>query len=172
MRHSGTWLSGGLGSIGLTVGLGDLKGVFQPKRFSAHIFGTSGPLCPLGFAAQPELGGRDRHHRTSTALQQKQTQPRSAATAPARPLPSRVPTKPHPWTPPGCDLACGSSQHGTRPHCRGSASRNGSCPLELTVNAQPGWGKANQVNAAMCRWLLTPDSQFCEVEELAPGEDV
>ena len=29
----GTWFSGGLGSAGLTVGLDDLKGLFQPKRF-------------------------------------------------------------------------------------------------------------------------------------------
>ena len=29
----GTWLSGGLGSVRLTVGLDDLKGLFQPKQF-------------------------------------------------------------------------------------------------------------------------------------------
>ena len=29
----GTWLSGGLGSARLMVELGDLKGLFQPKRF-------------------------------------------------------------------------------------------------------------------------------------------
>jgi len=33
MWHSGTWFSGGLGSVRLTVGLNDLKGLFQPKRF-------------------------------------------------------------------------------------------------------------------------------------------
>jgi len=31
--HFGTWFSGGLGSISFMVGLHDLKGVFQPKRF-------------------------------------------------------------------------------------------------------------------------------------------
>ena len=31
--RSGTWFSGGLGSVRLTVGLDDLKGLFQPKRF-------------------------------------------------------------------------------------------------------------------------------------------
>lgn len=30
-RHSGMWLSGGLGTVGLMVGLGDLKGLVQPK---------------------------------------------------------------------------------------------------------------------------------------------
>ena len=29
----GTWFSGGLGSVRFTVGLDDLKGLFQPKRF-------------------------------------------------------------------------------------------------------------------------------------------
>lgn len=29
----GTWFSGGLGSVGLTVGLDDFEGLFQPKRF-------------------------------------------------------------------------------------------------------------------------------------------
>ena len=29
----GTWFSGGLGSARLTVGLDDLKGLFQPKLF-------------------------------------------------------------------------------------------------------------------------------------------
>ena len=29
----GTWFSGGLGSVRLTVGRDDLKGLFQPKRF-------------------------------------------------------------------------------------------------------------------------------------------
>ena len=29
----GTWFSGGLGSVGLTVGLDDVKGLFQPKQF-------------------------------------------------------------------------------------------------------------------------------------------
>ena len=29
----GTWFSGGLGSVRLAVGLNDLKGLLQPKRF-------------------------------------------------------------------------------------------------------------------------------------------
>jgi len=29
-RPLGTWFSGGLGHVGLTVGLDDLKGLFQP----------------------------------------------------------------------------------------------------------------------------------------------
>ena len=29
----GTWFSGGLGSVRFTVGLDDLKGIFEPKRF-------------------------------------------------------------------------------------------------------------------------------------------
>ncbi|KAK4832564.1 hypothetical protein QYF61_024064 [Mycteria americana] len=33
MWCSGTWFSGGLGSVGFMVGLDDLKGLFQPKRF-------------------------------------------------------------------------------------------------------------------------------------------
>lgn len=33
MGHWGTWFSGGLGSVGLQVGLGDLKGRFQTKQF-------------------------------------------------------------------------------------------------------------------------------------------
>ncbi|KAK4811143.1 hypothetical protein QYF61_019774 [Mycteria americana] len=33
MKCLGTWYSGGLGSARLTVGLDDLKGLFQPKRF-------------------------------------------------------------------------------------------------------------------------------------------
>jgi len=33
MWHLGTWFSGGLGSVRLTVGLDDFKGLFQPKRF-------------------------------------------------------------------------------------------------------------------------------------------
>lgn len=31
MWHLGTWFSGGFGSVTLVVGLGDLKGLFQPK---------------------------------------------------------------------------------------------------------------------------------------------
>ena len=31
MWHLGTWVSGGLGSAGFTVGLEDLKALFQPK---------------------------------------------------------------------------------------------------------------------------------------------
>lgn len=31
MRHLGTLFSGGLGSVELTVGLNDLKGLIQPK---------------------------------------------------------------------------------------------------------------------------------------------
>lgn len=33
MWHSGTWLSGGLGSIELMTGLYDLKGLFQPQFY-------------------------------------------------------------------------------------------------------------------------------------------
>ena len=33
MWHLGTWFSGGLGNVRLTVGLDDLKGLFQSKRF-------------------------------------------------------------------------------------------------------------------------------------------
>ena len=33
MWHLGTWFSGGVGSARLAVGLGDLKGLFQPKQF-------------------------------------------------------------------------------------------------------------------------------------------
>jgi len=32
-RDGTTWFSGGLGSVRFMVGLGDLKGLFQPKRF-------------------------------------------------------------------------------------------------------------------------------------------
>ena len=31
MWHSGTQLSGGLGNVRFTIGLGDLKGLSQPK---------------------------------------------------------------------------------------------------------------------------------------------
>ena len=33
MWHLGTWFSGGLGRVRFTVGLDDLKGLFQPKQF-------------------------------------------------------------------------------------------------------------------------------------------
>ena len=33
MWRLGTWFSGGLGSVRFTVGLNDLKGLFQPKFF-------------------------------------------------------------------------------------------------------------------------------------------
>lgn len=33
MWHLGTCFNGGLGSAGLVVGLSDLTGLFQPKRF-------------------------------------------------------------------------------------------------------------------------------------------
>ena len=33
MGRLGTWFSGGLGSVRFTLGLNDLKGLFQPKRF-------------------------------------------------------------------------------------------------------------------------------------------
>ena len=33
MWRLGTWFRGGLGSVRLMVGLDDLKGLFQPKRF-------------------------------------------------------------------------------------------------------------------------------------------
>jgi len=33
MRHLLTWFSNGLGSVRFTVGLRDLKGLFQPKWF-------------------------------------------------------------------------------------------------------------------------------------------
>ena len=40
--HLGTWFSGGLGSLRLTVGLDDLKALFQPKRFYD-------PMIPYSF---------------------------------------------------------------------------------------------------------------------------
>ena len=39
--HLGTWFSGGLGSVRLMVGLDDLKGPFQPKRFSESMIPLS-----------------------------------------------------------------------------------------------------------------------------------
>ena len=54
----GTWFSGGLGSVTLMVGLDDLKGLFQPKRFYDSVRGTAGSAreldssfqcCGLGF---------------------------------------------------------------------------------------------------------------------------
>ena len=33
MWHLGTWFSGGVGSVRLSVGLNDLKGLFQSKLF-------------------------------------------------------------------------------------------------------------------------------------------
>ena len=38
MWHLGTWFSGGLGSGRFTVGLDDLKGLFQPKQFYDSIW--------------------------------------------------------------------------------------------------------------------------------------
>jgi len=37
MWHLGTWFSGGLGSVRFTVGLDDLKGLFQPKLFYDYL---------------------------------------------------------------------------------------------------------------------------------------
>jgi len=39
MWHLGTWFSGGLGSVRFMVGLNDLKGFFQPKRFYTNSVG-------------------------------------------------------------------------------------------------------------------------------------
>ena len=39
---TGTWFSGGLGSIKFTVGLNDLKSLFQPKRFYGSISSSFG----------------------------------------------------------------------------------------------------------------------------------
>lgn len=36
MWHLGTWLSGGLGSAGVTVGLDGCKGFFQPEQFCSE----------------------------------------------------------------------------------------------------------------------------------------
>lgn len=44
MSCIGTWLSSGLGSIRLMVGLDDLKGLFQPKQFYNSV-----ELDPLKF---------------------------------------------------------------------------------------------------------------------------
>lgn len=38
MWHFGTWVKGGLGSVGGLVGLDELKGVFQPKLFYNSVF--------------------------------------------------------------------------------------------------------------------------------------
>jgi len=46
----GSWFSGGLGSVRLTVGLDDLKGLFQPKQFYDSIpeqqFKNTEPITP------------------------------------------------------------------------------------------------------------------------------
>ena len=42
MWHLGTWFSGGLGSARVMVGLDDLKGLFQPKRFYDSVFSGVG----------------------------------------------------------------------------------------------------------------------------------
>lgn len=85
--------------------------------------GTSGPLCPLSFGAQPELGGPDGHHPTCIALQQKSTR---STTAPAQPPVPYPQTKTHPWVPP----AGHPSAIPVLPACS-FAGRSGSRPLKL-----------------------------------------
>ena len=51
MWHLGTWFSGGLGSVRFMVGLDDLKGLFQPKRFYDSMrdaLNTHWQACPYG----------------------------------------------------------------------------------------------------------------------------
>lgn len=42
MWHLGTWSSGGLVSVGFTIGLEDLEGLLQPKRFYDSMQHTDG----------------------------------------------------------------------------------------------------------------------------------
>jgi len=49
MWHLGTWLSGGLGSVRLMIGINDLKDIFQPKWFYDSMVLFS-PLCYKHFS--------------------------------------------------------------------------------------------------------------------------
>jgi len=42
MWHLGRWFSGGFGSVRLTVGLGGLQCLLQPKRFPSSMILTEG----------------------------------------------------------------------------------------------------------------------------------
>lgn len=58
-RHLGTWLSGGLGSAGLAVGPGGLRGLFQAKRFHDSVILLSpqriNPAVNAAFRSQSAL---------------------------------------------------------------------------------------------------------------------
>ena len=45
----GTWFTGGLGSAQLTVGLDDLKGLFQPKQFYDSICSSAMDLIHMTY---------------------------------------------------------------------------------------------------------------------------
>ncbi|KAK4810447.1 LOW QUALITY PROTEIN: hypothetical protein QYF61_004227, partial [Mycteria americana] len=75
--HLGTWFSGGLGSVRFTVGLDDLKGLFQPIRFCDSITtGTKGKAYQQHFmhkwiqCVQPHspLGGSPEGQRSPGRL--------------------------------------------------------------------------------------------------------
>lgn len=85
----GTWVSGGLGSAGLAVGLDGLRGLFQPKRFHDSVILLSlqriNPAVNAAFHSQSaleEVAPGERLERETESAEQEA----AALLIPALPL--------------------------------------------------------------------------------------
>lgn len=57
MWHSGMWFSGGFGNDGLTLGLDNLKGIFQPDRCHDSMVKVKKILCKSPYIAETSVLG-------------------------------------------------------------------------------------------------------------------
>ncbi|KAK4832597.1 hypothetical protein QYF61_024388 [Mycteria americana] len=74
MRCLGTWFSGGFGSVRFTVGLDDLKGLFQPIRFcdsvKSELLMDGGTKCTFNNIVHgTKLGGAVNTLENGAAIQ-------------------------------------------------------------------------------------------------------